>query len=156
MSDDRRPTLINRASRAARPQFEVHRHTFVSGPRANGHYERDGQWHTGTFSHSHDGGHVGHEHPHTGPACYTIDKDDWFRTTGLRGGGRKTFTPQPTGEQFPIVALTPEQQTFEVRIVGHHDPAKGNGPGIALPARIAFAFKLRPIVIDQRPKRRRA
>lgn len=150
MADGKRPTPIDRAT------FEVHQHTFVSGPRAGGHYERDGQWHTGSFSHAHDGGNVPHAHPDTGPASYTIDKDDWRRATLLHGGGRKTFAAQPTGEQLPIVALTEAQQTFEVRCTGRVPPGwVGEGGGFATAARMALAFKMRPIVIDARPPRRR-
>jgi len=129
--------------------LEVHTHSFVSGPRAGGHYERN-QWHTGTFSHSHAGGDVGHEHPHTGPSCYVIDKDDWYRSTGLRGGGRKKFTVKPTGEQFPIVDLQEWQRTFAVILGQPTPPEWGNGPGLALPLRMVRAFKMRCVVKDGR------
>jgi hypothetical protein len=74
--------------------FEVHKHSWITNLRArNCNY---------TFSHSHEGGDRPHHHPDTGPACYTIDKDDWLRNTGLRGGGRKKFTKNPRGQQMPI------------------------------------------------------
>lgn len=150
----RGPVRIYRPPVVAR--LEVHRHAFVSGPRAGGHYERDGQWHTGTFSHAHASGDVPHAHPDTGPASYTIDTDAWYRTTRMHGGGRKTFTAQPSGEQFPIVALTPEQQTFEVHCTGRVPPGwVGEGGGFATAARMVHAFKLRAVVIDARPRRRR-
>ena len=88
-------------------------------------------------------GGVPHQHPDTGPACYTIDKDEWVRDTGLRGGGRKKFTKVPTGEQFPIVELEEWQKSFEI-IYG--PPPKGpqyenaTGPGIALPLRLVKGF----------------
>jgi len=133
--------------------LEVHSHCFVSTRRAFGCYGKDGKWDTGTFSHSHAGGNVPHEHPHTGPAFYTIDKDDWYRSTGLRGGGRKKFTAKPSGEQFPIVALEPWQTTFEL-IIGTPTPRKGEpgyageGPGIALPLRLIKSFGMTCIVKD--------
>ena len=67
--------------------LEVHRHSFVSGS-------------SGTFSHSHDGGATPHHHPGTGPATYTIDKDEWGWVTGLRGGGRKKYTRRQSGPQM--------------------------------------------------------
>ncbi len=72
----------------AAKQYEVHAHHWVSGSRR------------GQFSHSHEGGDVGHEHTNTGPAAFTIDKDEWAAATGLRGGGRKKFTKRPAGEQM--------------------------------------------------------
>lgn len=132
--------------------FEVHTHSFISGPRSGGHYEK-GAWHTGTFSHSHEGGNVGHAHPDTGPACFTIDKDDWYRSTGLRGGGRKKFTAKPSGEQFPIHELEDWQKSFEV-IVCAPTPSKGEpgylgeGPGIALPLRLMRTFDMTCSVKD--------
>lgn len=139
----------------AKGGLEVHSHSFVSGKRAGGHYERDGKWHTGTFEHSHEGGDVAHQHEHTGPASYTIDKDDWYRSTGLRGGGRKKFTVKPSGEQMPIVELEPWQRSFEV-IFCAPTPSMGEsgymgeGPGIALPLRIAMGFKVPFAVKDGR------
>lgn len=122
--------------------LEVHSHSFVSGPRCGGHYEKNG-WHTGTFSHSHEEGNVPHEHPHTGPACY--------RATGLRGGGRKKFTAKPSGEQLPYIAKDPE--SFEVIICGDPTPELGEGPGIALPERIAQTFKAPYTIRDARSHR---
>lgn len=133
-------------------KYEVHTHSFVSGPRAVGHYER-GVWFEGTFSHSHDGGDRPHQHPDTGPATYTIDKDEWARRTGGIGGGRKQFTAKPTGEQLPIVELEDWQKSFRVIVVGDYDPRLGNGPGIALPERIAQQFKMTYTVHDGRKRR---
>lgn len=143
------------AKATATTGLEVHSHSFVSGKRAGGHYEGDGKWHTGTFSHSHEGGNQPHQHEHTGPASYTIDKDDWYRSTGLRGGGRKVFTARPTGEQMPIVELEEWQKSFEV-VVCEPMPSKGQpgcqgeGPGIALPLRVARQFKMPFTVRDGR------
>jgi hypothetical protein len=126
----------------ARPKpFEVHEHCYISGPRANGGcYDRSGKWQIGKFSHSHEGGSVPHKHPQTGPSVYTIDKDDWFRSTGLRGGGRKKFTAKPTGEQLPWKELEHWQKSFQI-IIGPRTPeTRGEGPGIALPARMVLTF----------------
>ncbi len=136
-----------------RKTLEVHRHTFVSGPRSHGMFIQTTQETTSTFHHSHVDGHRGHRHPDTGPACFDIDKDEWFRTTGLKGGGRKTFTAKPSGEQFALVALTEQESTFKL-IVGTPTPSVGQpgylgeGPGIALPARMMLAFDLACVVKD--------
>lgn len=92
-------------------KLEVHEHWITRGPRSH----RTGNWPAGqgsAFFHSHEGGNVPHEHPDAGPASFTIDKDEWARKTGLKGGGRKKFTARPSGEQFPLVASEPV--TFEV------------------------------------------
>lgn len=136
-------------------QLEVHEHHIIRGPRAN----RTGGWPAGMgskFSHSHEGGSAPHSHPDTGPAAYTIDKDEWARATGLRGGGRKRFTARPSGEQFPLVQQEP--QSFDVFIVGDPPaPREVNGtlvqeigPGIALPTRIASTFRMTARVHDLR------
>jgi hypothetical protein len=123
--------------------YEVHSHWFVTGPRSRGAYNAKGKWETGKFSHSHKGGDVPHRHPDTGPGSYTIDKDDWFRATGLRGGGRKKFTQQPSGEQMPLVELEEWQKSFEVHL-GKPTPAEwGTGPGIGPAARMIFGSKMR-------------
>jgi len=93
-------------ARAPRARLEVHTHCFVSGPRARGPEY--------AFSHAHHDGDTPHKHAKTGPASYTIDKDEWAATTGLRGGGRKSFVPQPRGPQLPLVALEDWQRTFRV------------------------------------------
>lgn len=134
----------------ARPTaaLEVHEHSFIRGARS--HWA--GTAH-GRLAHSHEGGAVPHQHPETGPACYTIDKDEWFRETGLRGGGRKKFTETPTGEQFPIVDLEDWQKSFEI-IIG--PPAKGQqfgdlaGPGVALPLRLIKSFGMTVAAIKSR------
>lgn len=135
-----------------RKQLEVHEHSFVSGPRSGGHYENNA-WHTGTFSHSHEGGDVRHEHPHTGPASYTIDKDDWARATGLRGGGRKKFTAKPSGEQMPIVQLGAADASFQVIVCDPSPDQRGDGPGMALPMRLMKQFKMTAQFVDGRKRR---
>lgn len=119
--------------------LEVHEHCFISGPRARWAFPDPSR----KLVHSHDGGDVPHKHADTGPGAYTIDKDEWFRETGLRGGGRKKFTKRPTGEQFPIAELEEWQKSFEI-VYG--PPPKGaqfenaHGPGIALPLRLIKTF----------------
>jgi hypothetical protein len=136
--------------------FEVHAHAFVSGPRRNGgYYGRDRHWLPTTFSHSHDGGDRPHQHPETGPATYTIDKDEWFKATGLRGGGRKTFTKRPTGEQFPIVELEDWQKSFEIVIGDPPAAYLGEGPGLAPAARMVLGHKMTYVVRDGRRRARR-
>jgi hypothetical protein len=138
----------------AAKRLEVHAHSIIRGKRANGGcYSPRGVWLTSTFSHSHEGGDRPHQHTTTGPASYTIDMDQWFKATGLRGGGRKTFTVKPSGEQFAIRALAPWQTRFEL-IVGDPLPGKGQpgyigeGPGIALPLRMVLGFGMTCIVKD--------
>jgi hypothetical protein len=82
--------------------FEVHEHGFIRG-----------RW--DKVSHSHEGGDASHEHPDTGPACYTIDRAAWARATGLSGGGRKRFTAKPSGERLPLIKTEPA--TFDVFIL---------------------------------------
>lgn len=127
-------------------KLEVHEHVFVSGPRSNGLFIQKTQKTTSHFSHSHEGGDVPHQHPDTGPAAYTIDKDEWLRATGLRGGGRKKFTAKPSGEQFPIVELEDWQKSFEIVV---HEPGPSpiqdprlppEGPGIAPAVRMILGF----------------
>jgi hypothetical protein len=114
-------------------RLEVHEHCIISGPRANK------TW-CNKIVHSHEGGSDSHQHPDTGPASYTIDKDEWLRATGLRGGGRKKFTLSATGEQLPRVELEDWQREFEV-IVGPPPPDfSGSGAGIAPVVRMILAF----------------
>lgn len=92
--------------------LEVHEHHYIAGPRSRGGASK--------FEHSHEGGHMPHVHEdgenETGPAARTIDKDDWFRATGLRGGGRKRFTKKPIGPQLPTIETEPSR--IDVIIVG--------------------------------------
>lgn len=108
------------SQRPASPRLEVHEHAFITSPRSKASYRfdpatRETTWQGRTdVVHSHPDGNAGHEHPDTGPSTYTIDRDEWYAATGLRGGGRKTFTARPSGEQLPFVARTAEEQTFLV------------------------------------------
>lgn len=130
--------------------LEVHEHVFITGRRSNGVFVRATQKTTSQFSHSHEGGDVPHQHPDTGPACYTIDKDAWLAATGLRGGGRKNFTKAPTGEQLDLVELEERQRSFDV-IVGDPPPGfEGEGAGVAPAARMVLAFGLRANVRSAR------
>lgn len=135
---------------AAAKTLELHTHSFTSGPRSRGSYANG---FVTKFSHSHADGHRAHCHADTGPSSYTIDKDDWFRSTGLRGGGRKTFTVNPKGEQFPIEELEDWQKSFQV-IICNPTPSKGqpgymgDGPGEALPLRLMLGFGIACIVTD--------
>lgn len=119
-------------------RLEVHEHCFIRGPRSCfAGSER------GRVVHSHEGGDVPHQHPDTGPASYTIDKDEWLAATGLRGGGRKKFTAKPIGEQIDRVELEDWQREFEV-IVGPPPPGfEGEGAGIAPAARMVLAFGMK-------------
>jgi len=83
------------------PQFEVHEHWFVSGPRSTAGY-RNGKWTEPKFTHSHPGGGVPHRHPNTGPSFY--------------GHRKPKVTKRPTGEQFELVAMTEEESSFELVI----------------------------------------
>lgn len=116
-------------------RLEVHRHTYISGPNAGHPSRRD-------VFHSHEGGDNPHQHLDTGPATYTIDKDDWFRTTGLRGGARKKFTAKPTGPQLQRVELEAWQRSFRIIVgpppKGHH----GEGGGLAMAVRMVRQFKM--------------
>jgi hypothetical protein len=123
------------AATAKRPvSYEVHEHCLISGPRASGiHYH---------LKHSHEGGNAPHQHSDTGPASFTIDKDEWFRATGLRGGGRKKFTKRPNGEQLPIRELANWQKIFDVVICDPPRPPgySGEGPGVAPVRRMILTF----------------
>lgn len=132
--------------------YEVHEHCFVSGPRAN----RPGY----SFDHSHPGGSVPHQHPNTGPACFTIDRDEWRRRTGRDGGGRKVFTKTPTGERLPVLELEPWQKSFDVIIDEESlqrfraERPHAEGPGEAPAMRMVLGFRMKANV-RRAPRRRR-
>src|SRR5258706_5701767 len=86
--------------------LEVHGHSWITGPHAN---------HGLRIEHSHQEGSYSHRHPDTGPAGFTIDKDEWYAATGMRGGGRKRYTPRPIGQQLEWIE--PEHRTFKVVFV---------------------------------------
>jgi hypothetical protein len=121
------------AAKQASVRLEVHEHCFIHGARAR---------HVGSkLVHSHAGGDVPHKHPDTGPGSYTIDKDEWARVTGLKGGGRKRFTPRPSGEQFPNVELEDWQKSFEIIVCSPPPRFDGfEGPDIAPAVRMILAF----------------
>lgn len=123
-------------------KLEVHEHSFIRGPRS-----RWAGTDAGRLIHSHEGGDQPHSHPDTGPASYTIDKDEWFQATGLRGGGRKKFTATPNGEQFEVIPRAPEEDAFEIVFCDPPAPAgfTGEGGGHYTAARMVLAFDLRPI-----------
>ena len=98
-------------------KLEVHEHSYISGPHAC--------WSGYKLVHSHEGGDKPHVHEHTGPAARTIDKDEWFRVTGLKGGGRKKFTSKPSGPQLSMISVAPS--TFEVIILDSWTPSDGGG-----------------------------
>ena len=130
-------------------KFEVHEHCYTSGPRSN----RPGY----KFEHSHFGGDVPHTHPNTGPASYAIDKDEWFRATGLQGGGRKKFTAKPSGEQLQTIPRTAEENTFEIHVSDPPPGFVGTGGGLQAAARMVLAFGMTARVIDGRgPERKRS
>ncbi len=128
--------------KAAAPavKLEVHEHCFVRGPRASGPAYK--------FEHSHEGGSTPHTHPDTGPASYTIDREEWLRATGMRGGGRKRFSARPTGEQFVAVPRTDEESYFEIIVGDPPAPPEftGEGGGHHAAARMVLTFGLTPVV----------
>jgi hypothetical protein len=93
--------------------FEVHEHSYVRGPRTNGPGPSK-------FAHAHERGDEPHEHLDTGPATYTIDKDEWYAATGMCGGGRKKFVAAPTGPQLAF--LEREERTFRVVFCDAYTP----------------------------------
>jgi hypothetical protein len=115
---------VNKSQAPARAlaRLEVHEHHFISGPNANK------TW-LSKFEHSHEGGDKPHEHAdaahRTGPGAYTIDKDEWFERTGLRGGGRKKYASKPTGPQLPLVSV--DAPRMRVVIVGDGGAAAARG-----------------------------
>ncbi|HJQ55975.1 MAG TPA: hypothetical protein VJ890_03660 [Vineibacter sp.] len=138
------------APAASAAAYEVHEHVFIDGPRSRYAGRPESM-----VVHSHPGGNVPHAHPQTGPACYTIDKDEWSRVTGLKGGGRKRFTKTVTGEQLPLAALESWQTQFDVVVCDplparHFGQDAATGPGEALPARMAMGFGMKFRVIDGR------
>jgi hypothetical protein len=81
--------------------YELHEHYFVSGPRSSQGY-RNGVWCEIKFSHSHPGGSIPHRHPDTGPAFY--------------GYRKSKFSKRSFGEQFELVPLTEEENTFVLHL----------------------------------------
>jgi hypothetical protein len=124
----------------------LHEHSFASGPRSGGHYEK-GKWHDGKIRHSHPGGEIPHTHENTGPACY---------------GYRHKFSKRPTGEQLgAAIPRSEEDNTFDLVIadtahIGVEDGfvPVGNTPieEITTPAadRMVRTFGMKCNVIDMR------
>lgn len=132
-----------------RRKLEVHEHWFITGPNANRGLR---------LVHAHDGGGQPHEHAdetqRTGPAAYTIDKDEWMRRTGLSGGGRKKFVDAPTGTQLPLVAIEPPR--IDINIVGDGGRAAARGaagPGLNAVSRMQLVFKARVASVTIEPGR---
>lgn len=141
-------------SKAPAKGYEVHEHCFISGPRS--HWAGSPR---GKLVHSHAGGDVYHTHPDTGPASFTIDKDEWFAATGLRGGSRKKFTKAPTGEQLPYIERQPGEGEFEIHVGPNPPdwPATATGGGYAAACRMVMACDNRVTkVVPFDPKRKRA
>lgn len=130
-------------------KLEVHEHYIISGPNAHK------TW-LNKFSHSHEGGDKPHEHDdgvhRTGPGAYTIDKDDWFLRTGLRGGGRKKFTKKAAGQQMPLVHIEPPR--IDIVIVGDGGVAAArgaSGPGLDPVHRMQLAMKAKVASVTHFP-----
>lgn len=131
--------------KAAAHILVVHQHAFVTGPRVGGHYEK-GEWCTGELRHSHPGGDVPHEHPETGPSY-------GYRTA--------KFTAKPIGEQFELVPLSEEDQSFELIITDsamiNATTPIGDTPlkALGFPAaeRMMTNCRLKCIVRDERKRR---
>lgn len=126
--------------------LEVHAHSYV-GQRPPGvpNWEH-------RFEHAHDDGQDPHQHPEIGPASYTIDKDEWFATTGMHGGGRKEFVQRPKGPQYPRVELEDHQRHFTVVFAdpGFAPAGDRDFPGGSAVARMALTFGMEPEYVDER------
>jgi hypothetical protein len=115
--------------------YEVHTHSVLTGRG-------------GAIEHSHPGGNEPHRHMGTGPACFTIDKDAWLRATGMRGGGRKKFTEEPTGSQLSAIAIPVEERRVKVFVHPSAREVDHVGAGSATLARMVAAFGLVPEFMD--------
>lgn len=136
-------------------QFEVHDHCYISGP--NSRYAGQERSH---LVHSHEGGDQPHVHEdelhRTGPASYTIDAETWARATGMRGGGTKRFTREPTGVQLPLRQVDPPQ--IHVVVVGDGGASvagENTGAGEAPVLRMMLGMKAQVASVQRRPGRRR-
>jgi hypothetical protein len=147
-------------SKPAPVRYEMHEHKYIAGPNSR----RTDLW---TLVHAHPDGSRPHRHPDTGPARYTIDRDEWAAVATGVGGGRRLFRAKPTGPQLEYVEPEPADQTFEVIYVdrGHtaaHAAAgidreryereraafladAAAGEGGLVPARLQLAFRMRPV-----------
>jgi len=132
-------------------RLELHEHCYISGPNS-AHSGRN------KLTHSHEGGDQPHEHAdethRTGPGSYTIDGKQWAAETGMRGGGKKCFTREPTGPQLPLVVIEPPQ--IRVVIVGDGGASvagksQSTGPGDAPIVRMILGMKARVVSVEQAP-----
>jgi len=119
--------------------LEVHEHWYITGPFACSAHR---------LVHAHERGDQPHEHAdetqRTGPAAYTIAKDEWLLRTGLKGGGRKKLVSKPTGNQLPFVTREPSR--IDIVIVGDGGAAAARGaqgPGLSAVDRMVLGFKAR-------------
>lgn len=131
--------------------LETHEHCYITGP--NSRFAGSAR---GRLTHSHDGGDKPHVHEdaaqRTGCGSYTIDKDEWFKRTGLRGGGHKKFTRKQTGVQMPLIAIGAPQ--IRVVIVGDGGAAVArgaSGAGESPVVRMQLACKSQVISVTHAP-----
>jgi hypothetical protein len=117
-------------------KLEIHEHCIVSGPRHSNVVGGN------RIVHSHDGGDTYHRHPDTGPASFVIDKDEWLRETGMRGGGRKKFTTAPEGEQLERIAPEPGEGEFEIHVGSPPPGWTGTGAGLAPAYRMILGARM--------------
>ncbi|HEU4582485.1 MAG TPA: hypothetical protein VFS67_29710 [Polyangiaceae bacterium] len=138
-----------------RARLELHEHCYISGPNA-----RCAGTDRGRLIHSHEGGDRPHVHEdeihRTGPGSYTIDSMQWARATGMRGGGKKRFTGEPTGPQLPLQEVEPPQ--IRVVIVGDGGASvagENAGAGEAPLLRMMLGMKAQVASVEHCPARRR-
>jgi hypothetical protein len=114
--------------------FELHEHSFITGPRSKSGYGKNGKWHVSgeTIRHSHPGGSTPHTHEHTGPSCFRVDK----------------YTVRPNSEQLPSIPIPKEDLTFDVIYCGAVN-GRGTGGALATAERMMRTFRLRPIVKNE-------
>lgn len=136
-------------------RLELHEHCYITGPNS-----RCAGTERGRLVHSHEGGDRPHVHENeihrTGPASYTIDAKQWARATGMRGGGKKSFTREPIGPQLPLREIEPPQIRVVVVGDGGASAAGGStGAGDAPVLRMMLGLKAQVASVEQRPGRRR-
>lgn len=132
-------------------RLEVHEHSYVIGPNS-----RFAGLPRGRIAHSHEGGDGPHEHAdevhRTGPGNYTIDSKEWARATGMHGGGKKRFTPEPTGPQLPLIIVEPPQINVVIVGDGGASVAKGStGAGDAPVVRMVLGMKAHVVSVRRAP-----
>lgn len=128
------PHNVTAIRRPVSKGYEVHEHSYTSGPNAG---------RSKKLIHSHERGEIPHTHRDTGPACYTIDKDEWFQMTGgVEGGSRKEFSDAPTGDQLPFEELSAEDNSFEIHYGAPPPGWTGTGGGHLAAARMILRFRM--------------